>query len=106
MIAEYRINMLVSNVIRAQYVTMFLLHSEECQEVCTMTHVSVLLKQATFIRFSTLGHLLHVLRDEVNDLHTGCEEVILGQDMPIKGESHGPAVGNLSVPEVARTEIS
>jgi hypothetical protein len=86
---------------------LFLLHSGECQVVYTMTHVSVLLKQATFIRrFTTLGHLLHVLHDEVNDLHTGCEEVLLGLDMPIKGESHGPAVGNLSIPEAARTERS
>jgi len=62
-----------------------------------MAHVSVLLRQATFIRsFSILGQLLlHVLHDEVNDLHIGCEEMLLGHDTPIKGESHGPAVGNL-----------
>ena len=87
---------------------LFLLHSGECPEACTMTHVSVLLRQATFIRsFSILGHrLLHVLHDEVNDLHTGCEEVFLGHDTPIKGESHEPAVGNLSVHEAARKERS
>ena len=73
-----------------------------------MTHVSVLLRQATFVRsFSILGHLLlHVLHDEVKGLHTGCEEVLQGHDTPIKGKSHGSAVGNLSVHETARTERS
>lgn len=87
---------------------LFRLHSGEGQEAYTMTHVSVLLIQNNFIRsFSIVSHLLlHVLHDEVNDLHTGCEEVLLGHDMPIKGASHGPAIGKLSVHEAARTERS
>jgi hypothetical protein len=32
--------------------------------------------------------------------------VFLGHDTPIKGESHEPAVGNLSVHEAARKERS
>lgn len=103
--------MLLSNVITAYMslcLCVFLLQNGECQEACTMMHFSVLLRQATLIRsFSILGHLLlHVLHEEVNDLHTGCEEVLLDHDTPIKGESHGPAVGNLSIHEAARTARS